>query len=383
MRNRKYSISFLVASFLLMGVPGTAQPLLSGLSDKDGTPETKALFSNLKKLTEKGWLFGHQDDLAYGVNWRYEKERSDVKEACGDYPALYGWDLGGLERENNDKNIDGVPFKKMRQYIKEGYKRGGVITVSWHMDNPLTGGGSWDTTQGTVVSVLPGGINHKLYKKWLDKAADFFLSLKGDSNELIPVLFRPLHELTGTWFWWGSNNCTPDDFKVLWRFTNYYLKTVKNCHNLIYVYNTGGDFKTKDEYLMRYPGDEVVDVLSYDTYQYDDPKKNDWFVKNNNSLLAMICEIGKEKNKLTALAETGYEAIPYADWWTETLLKAIGSNRISYVLLWRNHGLAQWNNKMHYYVPYKGQISQADFVRFYELDITLFEKDINNEKVYK
>jgi beta-mannanase len=230
---------------------------------------------------------------------------------------------------------------------------------------------------------LPGGTNHTLYKEWLDKVAGFLSSLKGSGGEAIPVLFRPFHELTGTWFWWCKNTCSDFEFKTLWRFTVYYLQEVKQLHNLLFVYSTSDNFKTKEEFLQRYPGDDVVDMFGFDAYQYDDPQKNDWFVKNVNSLLTIIGDIAKEKNKLAALSETGYEAIPYADWWTETLLKAIGNNKISYVLVWRNHGLAQWNNKMHYYAPYKGQTSEADFLKFYNLDVTLFEKEITNEKVYK
>lgn len=351
--------------------------------DANATKETKALYSNLKRTSQKGYLFGHQDDLAYGVNWRYESGRSDVKESCGDYPALYGWDLGGTERPGNDKNIDGVPFKKMRQFIQEGYQRGGVITLSWHFDNPQTGGGAWDTAHGTVTSILPGGANHELFKSWLDKAANFILSLRGNNKELIPVLFRPFHELTGTWFWWGPNNCSAEQFKILWRFTNYYLKEVKKCHNLLFVYNTAGDFKTKEEYLERYPGDDVVDVISFDTYQYGDPSKEDWFQKNTIQALNILDSAAAETHKLIAIAETGFEAIPYGTWWTDVLQKIIGNHPLAYVLVWRNHGYNEQMKKMHYYAPYKGQVSEKDFMKFYESDNTLFEKEAAKENLYQ
>lgn len=351
-------------------------------ADKNATAETINLYNNLKKLSEKGFMFGHQDDLAYGVNWKYESGRSDVKDVSGDYPAVYGWELGGLEA-GQDKNLDGVPFKKMRQFIKEGYERGGVIAISWHTRSPFGAEkGAWDTTHGSVTSILPGGSNHALFKSWLDDVAKFLLSLKGSKGEAIPVLFRPFHELTGNWFWWCRNACTPEEYKVMWRFMQYYLREEKKVHNLLYVYNTSGDFKTKEEFLERYPGDDVTDMVSFDAYQYDDPLKSDWFVKNTNNLLGIISAVAAEKNKLCALAETGYETIPYAEWWTETLLKAIGQHKISYVLIWRNHGYNEWMKKMHYYAPHKGHGSAADFIKFYEQSNTLFEKDIANEKLY-
>jgi mannan endo-1,4-beta-mannosidase len=375
--------TYCVAIFTLASVAAYPQSSVFELADKNATAETRALYQNLKAVSAKGYLFGHQDDLAYGVNWRYEKDRSDVKDVCGDYPALYGWDLGGLERNAGDKNLDGVPFKKMRQFIKDGYKRGGVITLSWHFDNPLTGANAWDTTHGTVPSVLPGGANHELFKSWLDKAAGFILSLKGDNKELIPVLFRPFHELTGNWFWWGPNNCSPEQFKILWRFTNYYLKEVKNCHNLIYVYNTGGDFKSKEEFMERYPGDDVADIVSFDSYQWGDPAKDDSFIKNVDKSLSILDSVSAETGKLTAFAETGYEAIPYANWWTEVLQKAIAKHSISYVLVWRNHGYNEWTKRMHYYAPYKGQVSGNDFIKFYKAENSLFEKDAAKENLYK
>lgn len=360
------------------GIPVAGQELPA---DKQATVETINLYGHLKKLPEKGFLFGHQDDLAYGVNWKYKEGNSDVKEVTGDYPALYGWDLSGIESDH-DMDLDGVPFKKMRQYIQQGYERGGVITLSWHMPSPSGASkGAWDTTHGTVTSILPGGTNYELYKGWLDKAAIYIKSLKGNKGEAIPILFRPFHELTGNWFWWGRNACSEQEFITLWRFTIYYLQQEKHLHNLLYVYNTAGEF-TKQEFLSRYPGDDMVDVVSFDTYQYDDPQKSDGFVKNTGRQLALLDSIATEKNKIPALAETGYEQIPYANWWTKTLLEAIGNNRIAYTLLWRNAGYNEYMKRMHYYVPYAGQVSASDFIEFYKQDKTLFEKESATLNLY-
>jgi hypothetical protein len=352
-------------------------------SDKKATKETVNLYRNLKKLVGKGFMFGHQDDLAYGVGWKYETRRSDVKDVAGDYPAVYGWDLGNIESTENSNNIDGVPFKKMKQFIKEGYERGAVITMSWHAHSPFGyPKGAWDTTHGTVASILPGGENNGLYKEWLDKVAAFFLSLKGGKGELIPVLFRPYHELTGNWFWWCRNTCSEYEFKTLWRYVVYYMEELKHVHNLIYVYNVA-DFQTKEDLLQRYPGDDVVDMITFDSYQYNDPAKDDSFIKMIDKKLTILEDAAAENNKIAAIAETGYEAIPYPTWWTNVLLKAIGSHKISYVLMWRNHGYHEQMKKMHYYAPYKGQVSEADFKKFYGMENTLFEKDVNAERLYE
>ncbi|HLP38125.1 glycoside hydrolase family 26 protein [Lacibacter sp.] len=367
--------------FLLVNCQVKAQQELP--ADKNATKETVNLYNNLQKLASKGFMFGHQDDLAYGVNWKYEQGRSDVKEAAGDFPAVYGWELGGLELDH-PKNLDAVPFETMQQFIQQGYDRGGIITISWHAYSPLGNKKSaWDTTHGTVATILPGAVNHELYKSWLDKVAIFLHSLRGKKGEAIPVLFRPFHELTGSWFWWGQRQCTAEEFKALWKFTFQYMRNEKKLNNLLWVYNTSGDFKTAEEFMERYPGDDMVDMLSFDTYQYGDNSQSNSFAEKTNHLLSIVQSIADKKHKLTALAETGYEAIPQTNWWTDVLLKAVGDNKISYVLVWRNHGYNEGMKKMHYYAPYKGQTSAADFQKFYQHEKTLFEKDAAREKLYQ
>ena len=351
------------------------------LSDKNATPETVNLYQNLILLQEKGFLFGHQDDLAYGVKWRYEEGRSDIKDVTGDYPALYGWDLGGIEHQKSN-NIDGVPFKKMKNWIKEIYDRGGVSTISWHMDNPLTMKNSWDTTPGSLRSILPNGEKHQLYLSWLDQAAQFLGNIKGSDGKKIPILYRPFHELTGNWFWWCKNNASAQEFKEIWRFTIHYLRETKKINNLIIVYNTA-DFKSKEEFLEYYPGDDVVDVLSFDKYQYTNPVTDSSFITEVQNQLKIMNEVAVEHQKPMAIAETGYEQIPYENWWTKTLTEAIGNYKISFVLLWRNHGWQEQEKKMHYYAPYKGQLSEKDFIEFYNSPKTFFQKDITQENIYK
>jgi len=346
------------------------------LSDKKATIETVTLYNKLQKLTQKGYLFGHQDDLAYGVKWKYEDGRSDIKDVVGDYPGVYGWDIAGLEKDDIN-NIDGVPFDKMKQYIKEANERGGISTVSWHFDNPATGKNAWDNTPNSLKTVLPGGENHQKFIAWLDKASSFFLSLKDKRGKNIPILFRPYHELTGGWFWWGKGNCTPEEFKTLWKFTFDYLQK-KGVHNLIYVYNTSS-FKSEEEFLTNYPGADYADIISFDSYQNNDDKDGEKFIQEVQNQFKIINKIGLEQNKPIALAEAGYEAIPDPKWWTNVLDKAIGDYKISYVLLWRNHGWQEKEQKMHYYAPYSGQISEKDFIDFYNLDKTLFEKDIKKQ----
>lgn len=346
-------------------------------ADNHATKETIHLYNNLKRLAGRGFMFGHQDALAYGVGWKYEEGRSDVKDVTGDYPAVYGWELGHLEIDK-PVNLDTVPFKKMQYLIKQGYERGGVITISWHLNNPFTGKSAWDPAIGTVASILPGGSSHNLYKQWLDKVATFMNELKDGSGKFIPVIFRPYHELNGNWFWWGGKNCTPDEFRKLWIFTVSYLRDEKKLHHLLYAYNTDR-YASREEYLEKYPGDEWVDVIGFDIYQRN--SSNEKFISDIDKMLSMLEDIAKEKNKIPALTEFGGN-LSDSTWWTGTFLKGIGNHKISYVLGWRNAG-AKPSGEFEYYVPYKGQSTEKDFVKFYQDEKTLFGKDIKTEKLYK
>jgi mannan endo-1,4-beta-mannosidase len=87
----RYAVTALL---LTCSIPVMAQ--LYNPCDKQATYETKQLFYSMQRLVDAGIIFGHHDDTAYGVGWRYEPNRSDVKSVTGSYPAMYGWDLAKL-----------------------------------------------------------------------------------------------------------------------------------------------------------------------------------------------------------------------------------------------------------------------------------------------
>lgn len=371
---KKVIICFCVGFALLIQINSLAQT-----ADKKATKETKNLLANLHKQAGKGILFGHQDDLAYGVGWKYEAGRSDVKETTGQFPAVYGWELGRIEIDA-PVNLDGVPFDKMKQFIATAYESGSVVTISWHLNNPLTGKTAWEPAPGTVEAVLPGGEKNELYISWLDKVAAFMLDLKGKHGEYIPVIFRPFHELNGSWFWWGKNHCTPEEVKQLYRFTETYLEDTKNVHNLLYAYNTDR-FATSEDYLERYPGDDYVDVIGFDIYQKGDILANDKFIAEIDKSLSLIEKIAGSKNKIAALTEFGYNTLPDAQWWSGVLAKALEKHTIAYALAWRNAGQKS-KNESEFYVPYKGQLSAADFKKFSMINTMIFEKKVKTKKLY-
>jgi mannan endo-1,4-beta-mannosidase len=343
-------------------------------TDSLATQATVDLYNRLFTLLDKGIMVGHQDDLAYGHSWYREEGRSDVKDVTGDYPAVTGWELGHLET-GKEFNLDSIYFADMKRYIIETYNRGGIATASWHGDNIVTGNTAWDCAQDSVVrTILPGGSNHSKFLTWLDRLAAFFLELKDAKGELVPLVFRPYHEHTGAWFWWGSKQCTPGEYKQLWRMTVEYLRYTKNVHNLLYAYSPS-ETAGEAAYLERYPGDNYVDIIGFDSYvQGADSAAIASYRQAMERNLQIINAYAEKSGKIPTISETGMESVADSLYYTQVVYPVISKYKASWILFWRN----AWRHDMpnHFYVPYTGQAAAGDFKTFVKKQGILLNSDI-------
>jgi mannan endo-1,4-beta-mannosidase len=335
------------------------------LADSTASKKTVLLFYNLKKLSQKKIIFGHQDATAYGVGWKGERNRSDIKDIINKHPGLYGWDFSSLFWP---PNID-VQKNPMTTLVKEAYSRGGVNIFCWHSGNPVTDQSFYDTTIA-VPKILPGGGYYLKYLSWLDKIADYAKSLVDSIGQPIPIIFRPFHEFDGNWFWWGKPFCSQQEFINLWKTTVSYLRDKRGVQNILYAFSPDRRFHSQDEYLERYPGDDYVDILGTDIYGDFNPDGEglEWIKKK----LHIISKLAEEKNKIAAFTETGLEGVPNPVWWTDRLLNTIkdDSIKIAFVMIWRNA------NDSHHYAPYRGHLSVANFVDFSMNSKILFEDQL-------
>ncbi|UOG74702.1 glycoside hydrolase family 26 protein [Hymenobacter tibetensis] len=339
------------------------------ITDPKATYQTKALFYNLQHPTSNGILFGQQDVTQYGIGWKDEPNRSDVKSVCGSNPAVYGWDVADLVRASLQGNSAGnEALERNRQLVLQAYERGGLNTFCWHMHNFVTGKNFYDTT-AAVAAILPGGEQHAAYTRSLDVIAAYFRHLKAKDGTLVPVIFRPLHEHTGSWFWWGKRHCSQQEFVQLWQFTVQYLRDKKKVHNLLYAYSPDR-VPTSATYFERYPGDAFVDVLGHDNYW-------DFNVVStpNKGVLTLdtLVTEAQARGKVAALTETGLEKITNPTWFSANLLQQLKSStkasQIAYLMVWRNA------HEGHFYAPYPGHSSVPDFLQFYQDSLTTFEND--------
>ena len=346
--------------------------------DENATKETKALYANLWNIQSKGFMFGHHDDLIYGRDWVSEPGRSDVKEVCGDYPAVFSVDFAQImdDRKDNGLPLNAATTAERRGAILEAMCRGEVILACIHIDNPLTGGDSWDNSDKTVVKkILEDGseVNIK-FKSWLDNLADFVNNLKDDDGKLIPIIFRPYHEHTQTWSWWGTYCTTEEEFIDFWHFTIDYLKDEKGVHNLIYAISPQLDVAgTTNSLLFRWPGDDYVDFIGIDSYNGTNTAALSTNVKN-------LAQLSVDKKKPCGITETGIEGIrdgsgEISDYWTNQILKPVANKGISMVVMWRNK-YDPSHSTHHFFGPWIGHSSADDFVKFYESTFTIFSKDL-------
>jgi mannan endo-1,4-beta-mannosidase len=335
------------------------------MTDPYSTDETRALFFNLKALCGRKILFGHQHTTSYGIGWKNEHLRCDVKDVTGSFPAVYGWDYasGDLEKE--------------WQLVIDAHERGGVNTFSWHIKSCT--GGTYKKVEGeaSVRKVLPGGEHHEWFIAELDRIADFTRSLKDAQDRPVPIIFRPWHEHTGDWFWWGTDSCSPEEFIALWRFTLEYLRDEKQIHQFIWGYSPSqcgiagaADYKTN-----RFPGYDMMDLLGIDCYTRD----ND---RTDLDLLRDLCRIlvilAREHGKIPALTEfgvaRGFCNTRLLNWYTGEFLSRLKNDeeawKIAYALTWRNA------DKEHFWVPYPGHPQADDFRGFRKDPLIAFEDDL-------
>ncbi|MEZ7516652.1 glycoside hydrolase family 26 protein [Flavobacterium frigidarium] len=347
----------------------TTENVATYIVDKNATKETVALFYNLKRLAKTMFAIGQQD--AFNSFYNDASGDSDIKKNTGFDPAVLSSDFMFITDKNNNEQTNNWFYQQEQKIVadtKAAYAKGIINTFSWHLREPNNEDSFYaeDMTaeQRTTAfkSILPGGKNHEWYKGKLDKVAKVFLNLKATNGELIPVIFRPFHEFDGSWFWWGANFCTAEEYKTAYKFTVDYLRDTKGVHNLLYAFSPDNSYTNDVNYLSRYPGDTYVDVLGMDNYGDLDNKGHAGADKANTKL-KMISDLAKTKVKIAAMTETGYQVTASKaavnDWFSTYLYSALTNNdiQISYVVFWNN-------TKDGYYVPNSSVSNAADFKMF-------------------
>lgn len=380
------------------------------MTDPDASNSAKALYAYLQGLTESDQvLFGHQNDVSRSVGTK--DELGDVHDVTGSVSGIFGIDslaLFGSEAGGTDAKS---ALENSINYSKKAAENGAIVTLSAHMPNFTSakikdnGDGTYDffdcnfneskdLSGDSLKKILPEGEKNKVFTAYLDTIATYANKLQ-ESN--IPVIFRPLHENTGGWFWWGTGN-TAESYKSLYAYTREYLES-KGVHNMLYVYSPNGPLETEAEYMSRYPGDAYVDILAFDYYNDFNtyPAESDTsFFDHLDQTCQVVSSLAKQHNKLAAISETGVRVMkkdgsdnegllvknnPVSEAksgvnWYQKVNDIAKENDMPYYMVWANF------SDTNFYVPYKysdtmGQEMINDFISYYNNEDSVFGNGTN------
>ncbi len=178
-----------------------------------------------------------------------------IHRATGQWPAMVGLDYCRFEK--GEATIDfGPPNQLAQSYWREG----GLVTISWHAPNPANpqGGGLKERGMKLAALLVAGTPTHERWMASLDRVATGLQELQAAG---VVVIWRPLHEMNGGWFWWGAQE--PADYIAVWRQMFDYFTTTKGLHNLIWSFGPNHGQRPGTSY---YPGDAYADLTGLDAY---------------------------------------------------------------------------------------------------------------------
>ncbi|MBO0992220.1 glycosyl hydrolase [Bacillus sp. SD088] len=231
------------------------------LTNPSASKECKALMNYFKKIYGKKIITGQHTAYARGPELDY------IEKITGKLPALRGFDLLSYslhtETENptEDKIVEINENKgSIEEAIEWGAKHRGLVTFCWHWYAPLGGKDKAFYTEHTDFDLEQALISGtKEYEALLADMDEIAEQLKRLQAKNIPVLWRPLHEADGKWFWWGAKG--PEVYKKLYVWMYDHFTNDHHLNNLIWVWNAPD--------AEWYPGDEYVDIASVDIYVPD------------------------------------------------------------------------------------------------------------------
>ena len=274
-------------------------PVDANASDAAKTVYT-FLYDNFGKKTISGVMTGDMDTANGDITQHADVQA--VYQASGKYPALVGFDFMNATGINEVEDWYKEYTDKCIALAKDLYQRGGLPAFTWHWRDPsrqtgefysgnqvatpctmkisdaMNADGSWNTSSDLYQNII----------KDIDTVADYFLALQGEG---IACIFRPLHEASGGWFWWGTDGGA--NFVKLYQLIVDEMVNVKGVHNVIWVWNpcsvNDADWN---------PSDAYYDVVSIDIY-------NDALDYSSNYTAFDQLKILTAGKKIIALSENG------------------------------------------------------------------------------
>jgi len=253
------------------------------------TKEANALYQYLRDNYGKKIISGTMTLQSFDeINW--------LKSNTGKEPAIIGLDFmhcfRGYNWYNNEEPINDA---------KTFWNRNGIPVFVWHWRDPSRLTEEFYTKNASKPNGTAFDINKinepasAEYKAMMDDIDSVSLKLKKLQDQNVPVIWRPLHEAAGGWFWWGAKGAAP--CKKLYQVMYDRMVNVHGLKNLIWVWTR----EPNDD--AWYPGDQYVDIIGRDIYKTGDHTSQ---LTEFNALNILY-----GKKKMIALTECG--SIPDVD----------------------------------------------------------------------
>ena len=228
------------------------------LVNPNADENTKRLYKFLCDIYGKYSLAGQ-----YADEGRASSEYEKITAKTGKTFAVLGLDMCNYSLGSKAHGAE----SKTVEYAYDWYKNaGGIVQLCWHWTTPEdyavnAGDQPWYSSfykEGSKLDLdkIMNGEDDAAYQLLMDDIDNMANELARLRDAGVPVLWRPLHEAAGGWFWWG--NCEPESYKKLWNVMYDKMTNEHNLTNLIWVWN-GQD-------PAWYPGDETVDINGWDIY---------------------------------------------------------------------------------------------------------------------
>ena len=221
--------------------------------------EAKNVMDYLESVYGKKTLSGTMAN----VNWNIE-EAEWVYGETGKYPALNCFDF--IHHIFSPANwIDYTNTS----VVENWWSNNGLVAIMWHWNVPANDTDKYSFYYGTAsdktlfdVSKVSdvNSAEYKLMIKDIDIIASYLKLLQAKK---IPVIWRPLHEASGGWFWWGAKGADP--LKKLWKLMFDRLTEYHQLDNLIWVWTSEGNDSDW------YPDEDYVDIVGRDIYSEKNP----------------------------------------------------------------------------------------------------------------
>ncbi|MBR2273157.1 MAG: T9SS type A sorting domain-containing protein [Fibrobacter sp.] len=285
-------------------------------------------------MTDKNFL---EDGKYTTCDYTNQTELSYINKSSGKNVVLVGFDFMHSTGINSDELWYNGYTHASLELAKTVWKKGGIPQFNWHWKDPLHKVEAFYTQSGNETSYTEFsiGLAYDISKKKWKTDSDAYKAIVRDmgivadslltlQKEGVALLWRPLHEASGKWFWWGTDGA--EACVALYKLMFDIFVNQKGLHNLIWVWTTD----EAPDALEWYPGDEYVDVVGRDYYYY--PREE------NHASLVNSFEKVKEMygaKKIVTLSENG--SVPYPD-----EMKADGANWSWFMPWYGEYTLESW-----------------------------------------